>query len=141
VGCLEAVTSGGALVRRVQEVAAAHPESTLGHLASNGLTIDDVRRAVEAGDALATEVACEAGRYLGLAVVILISTVNPQRVVVGGSVSELGAPFFDSLRCTVAEHALPLLVNETEILPGSLGTDVNILGAVAQVLQGELGLV
>jgi hypothetical protein len=35
---------------------------------------------------------------------------------------------------------LSILAQETEILPASLGTDVNILGAVAQVLKGELGV-
>jgi glucokinase-like ROK family protein len=140
-GCLEAVASGWALVQRAQEAATKNPYSTLGTVAPEGLTIEDVRQAVEAGDPTAVALAQEAGRYLGLAVATVISTVNPQRVVVGGSVSELGKPFFDSLRCTVAEHTLPLLADQTEILPASLGTDVNVLGAVAQVLMGELGVV
>jgi glucokinase-like ROK family protein len=140
-GCLEAVASGWALIRRAQEAAVVHSDSALNALAPGTLTIEDVRRAVAAGDPAAVALAQEAGRFLGLAVSTLISTVNPQRVIVGGSVSELGAPFFDSLRCTVAEHTLSLLANETEILSTGLGTDVNILGAVAQVLIGELGVV
>jgi glucokinase-like ROK family protein len=140
-GCLEAVASGWALIRRAQEAAVLYPNSTLSTLAPDTFTFENVRQAVEAGDPVAVALAREAGRYLGLAVATLISTVNPQRVVVGGSVSELGEPFFDSLRCTVAEHTLSLLADQTEILPASLGTDVNALGAVAQVLMGELGLV
>jgi glucokinase len=140
-GCLEAVASGWALTRRAQEAAAEHPDSALNALAPGALTIEDVQQAVAAGDPAAVALAQEAGRFLGLAVSTLISTVNPQRVVVGGSVSELGAPFFESLRCTVAEHTLSLLSDETEILSASLGTDVNMLGAVAQVLMSELGVV
>ena len=83
----------------------------------------------------------EVGHYLGLAVAILISTVNPQSIVIGGSLAALGTPFFDSLRHIVGEQTLGILANETEILPASLGADVNILGAVAQVLKGELGIV
>lgn len=140
-GCLEAVASGWALVRRAQEAAAANPDSMLNALAADGMTIEAVCQAVEAGDPTAIALAREVGRYLGLGIAILISTLNPQRVVVGGSVSELGTPLFDSLRCTVGEHTLAILAEESEILPASLGKDADILGAVAQVLKGELGVV
>ena len=140
-GCLEAVASAWALVRRAQEAAAAHPASMLNALASDGMTVEVVRQAVEAGDPTAVALAQKVGHYLGLAVAALISTLNPQRVVIGGRVSELGEPLFDGLRCAVHEQTLPILADETEILPASLGRDVNILGAVAQVLRGELGVV
>jgi glucokinase-like ROK family protein len=140
-GCLEAVATGWALLRRAKELATVYPGSVLCSIPPDQLALDDIRHAVEIGDPAGVALACEAGRYLGLTVAILISTMNPQRVVIGGSVSELGAPFFDTLRRTVREHALTLLNDETEILPASLGVDVNILGAVAQVLQEELGVV
>lgn len=141
-GCLEAVSSGWALVRQAREAAAAHPDSALNALAApDDMTLEDVRQAVEAGDPTAVALAQEVGHYLGLVVAILVSTVNPQRVIIGGSVSELGDPLFDSLRRTFGEHTLTILAEETEILPASLGTDVNILGAAAQVLKGELGVV
>jgi glucokinase-like ROK family protein len=138
-GCLEAVATGWALLRRARELGAAFPDSVFA--AAGELSLEDVRRAVESGDPAALALAHEAGRSLGFAVSILISTMNPQRVVIGGSVAELGAPFFESLRCTVQEHTLDLLTEDTEILPASLGTEINNLGAVAQVLQGELGVV
>ncbi|MDY6875806.1 MAG: ROK family transcriptional regulator [Chloroflexota bacterium] len=140
-GCLEAVSSGWALVRQAREIAAAHPDSALNTLAPDDITFDDVQQAVKAGDKAAVTLALDAGHYLGLMVAILSSTVNPQRIIIGGSVSELGEPLFDSLRRTAVEHTLAILADETEILPASLGTDVNILGAAAQVLKGELGVV
>jgi glucokinase-like ROK family protein len=140
-GCLEAVASGWALVRRARELAEAHPDSMLSPRAPQDLTFEDLRQAVKRGNSTAVKLAQEAGRYLGLAVATLISTVNPQRVVIGGSISELGRPLFDSIKCTVRAQTLTLLVEETEILPASLGADVNLLGAVAQVLKNELGVV
>jgi glucokinase len=118
----------------------AHPESVLNTLASDGTTFEDVQQAVKAGDPTAVALAQEAGHYLGLAVAVLGSTLDPQRVVIGGSVLELGAPLFDSLQRTVNEHLLGTLAEEMEVLPASLGADVNILGAVVQVLKGELGV-
>ncbi len=52
--------------------------------------------------------------------------------------SKLDEPFFDSLRRAASEHTLAIFTQEADILPASLGADVNILGAVAQVLKGEL---
>jgi len=140
-GCLEAVASGWALLQRARELAGAHPGSILGAHVPHDPTFEDLRQAVKHGDSAAVKLAEEAGRYLGLAVATLISTVNPQRVVIGGSISDLGSPLFDSLQCTVQAQTLTLLIKETEILPASLGADVNILGAVAQVLKSELGIV
>ncbi len=140
-GCLEALASGWALIRRAQETGAAHPESTLISASANGITFDDLVLAVESGDPLADALTREAGHYLGLAVSTLISTLNPGCVVIGGSVAQLGEPLFDSLRCTVQRQTLGLLVDEAEIVPASLGEDVNLLGAVAQVLRNELGVV
>jgi glucokinase-like ROK family protein len=140
-GCLEAVASGWALVRRAQDIGVTYPDSILTTGRTNGTSFEDVQQAVAAGDPAAEALAHEAGRYLGFAVAALISTLNPRRVVVGGSVSELGAPFFESLNCTIQTQTLGLLVEKTEILPASLGADVNLLGAVAQVLDQELGVV
>lgn len=140
-GCLEAVASGWALLQRARELAGAHPGSILNAHVPHDPTFEDLRQAIKHGDSAAVKLAEEAGRYLGLAVATLISTLNPQRVVVGGSISDLGRPLFDSLQCTVRAQTLTLLVKETEILPASLGADVSILGAVAQVLKSKLGIV
>lgn len=140
-GCLEAVASVWALMRRAAKIGISHPDSELRALDPDGTDIEDLHRAVAAGDPGAEAIAQEAGHYIGLAVASLISVLNPQRVVVGGSVLDLGRPFFERLESTVMEQTLSLLTDETEILPASLGADVNMLGAVAQVLNVELGVI
>lgn len=88
----------------------------------------------------ARELVQDVGAHLGLAVSMLTSVLNPQHIVIGGELTELGTLFFGSLEHTVAEHTLDLLVEETEIAPSRLGADASILGAVARVLQGETGV-
>jgi len=140
-GCLETVASGRAMLARARELAAAHPESLLNKLSSNGMSGEIVAQALEAGDAVALSLVEEVGRYLGSAVAILVNILNPQRVVIGGKVATLGEPLLASIRRTVQEQALHLLATEVEIVPSSLGADVSILGAVAQVLAQELGII
>jgi glucokinase-like ROK family protein len=140
-GCLEAVSSGWALIGRASRAGLDYPGSHTRLGSPNGFTIDDLSAAVAVGEPAAEALAREAGHYLGLAVATLISTLNPQRVIIGGSVAALGKPLFDSLQCTVSEHTLGLLAEATEIFPASLGNDAYTLGAVAQVLGNELGVV
>ncbi len=138
--CLEAVASGWALVRQAQDAARAHPESALHAQTPDEITFEHVRRAVQVGDKVALDLVREVGRHLGRVVAVLISTMNPQRVIIGGLATELGEPLFESLRRTVNEHTLAVLAQDTEILPASLGSDAFLLGAAAQVLKGELGV-
>jgi len=140
-GCLETVASERAMLARAQRLAAEHPDSLLNALSSPDVSGEMVVRAVEAGDATALALVQEIGNYLGLAVAILVNILNPQRVVIGGSLAGLGEPLLAAIRQTVQERALPLLSKDVEIVPSSLGSDVSILGAVAQVLTQELGIV
>jgi glucokinase-like ROK family protein len=140
-GCLEAVSSGWALMGRASQAGLDYPGSRIRLGSPNGFTIDDLSAAVAVGEPAAEALAREAGHYLGLAVATLISTLNPQRVIIGGSVAALGKPLFESLEATVREHTLGLLADQTEIFPASLGNDAYTLGAVAQVLANELGVV
>jgi predicted NBD/HSP70 family sugar kinase len=72
---------------------------------------------------------------------MLVSVLNPQHIVIGGELTELGTLFFESLERTLVEHTLGLLVEETEIVPSQLGANASILGTVARVLRGELGVI
>jgi N-acetylglucosamine repressor len=140
-GCLQAVVGKQAFLERAAEAAASRPQSALAQLASQGMTLDRVRQAAEAGDLTAWGLVQDAGVHLGLAISMLVSVLNPQRIVIGGELIGLGTLFFESLERTLAEHTLALLVEETEIVPSRLGADASILGAAAQVLRGELGVI
>ena len=89
-----------------------------------------VGEAAAQGDALALEVIQEAGRWLGLGLVNLIHLFNPQIIVVGGSVAQLGDLIFEPARRVIEEYLidpafnLPNLIRQAE-----LGDDVCLVGA------------
>ena len=66
--------------------------------------------------------------YLGVGIATLINLFNPDVVVVGGGVALSGALYFPAVRQAVFERALPNLT-ETPILPASLGSQANLIGA------------
>jgi predicted NBD/HSP70 family sugar kinase len=144
-GCLETVASAQAILRQATETAVADPDSALGRrLAASGeLTLDDIRDELESGDEATRRIVVTAARFLGRAVAGLIGVLDVERIVLHGSVADLGEPWFEAVRDEAQRRALPMLAGRVSIEPagpvGDLG-DLVVLGASAVVLTAQLGL-
>ena len=132
-GHLEALASGPSIVRNAKERMEA---GTISTLADHGeeLTGELIAEAAKAGDELARELFAEAGYYIGIGLVNLIHILEPQRVLIGGGVSQAGDLIFDPIRETVKQRVMSPVFLDVEILPAALGVDVGLMGAVALVL-------
>ncbi|MFI7632648.1 ROK family protein [Nonomuraea sp. NPDC049400] len=129
LGCLEAYASGTAIAERAREALAAGRASSLSAI---GLpTAEDVFRAAEAGDALATEVWNETTWALGSAITDLVNAFEPELVVLGGGVTRSGARLLDPVRAAVARDAMPPAARTARIEPAQLGEGVGVVGAGA----------
>jgi glucokinase len=133
-GCLEAIASGPSIARRAREALAAGRSSRLGEVPS--LTAADVVRLAREGDEVAREVWEETVRFLGLGVAAAIMILAPERVVIGGGVTEAGEFLFEPLRGEVRGRVKLVPMESIPILPAALGRDVGILGAAAVALDG-----
>jgi len=133
-GCLEAVASGPSLVRRAREALRAGRPSRLGGMPS--FTAVELVEAARGGDGLAREIWDEAVGCLGLGIAAVITTLAPERIVVGGGVSRAGEFLFEPLRQAVRRHVRLVPVESVPILPAALGADVGILGAAAVAMGG-----
>jgi len=89
-----------------------------------------VGEAAEQGDTVALEVIEEAGRWLGLGLVNIIHLFNPQAIVVGGSVAQLGELIFAPARRVVEEYIIDPAFNAADLIrQAELGDDVCLVGA------------
>lgn len=144
-GCLETVASAQAILRRATDAATADPDSALGRrLAAGGeLTLEDIRDELDAGDETTRRIVVAAARFVGRAVAGLIGVLDVERIVLHGSVADLGEPWFEAVREEAQRRTLPMLADRVSIEPagpvGNLG-DLVVLGASAVVLTAELGL-
>jgi glucokinase len=104
-------------------------------MVSGELTAEAIGAAAIAGDTLAEAVIANAGRNIGLAIVTLLQLFNPERVVIGGGVSQLGERIFAPIRATAAKYVCdPAFLDGVEIVPAHFGGDVGLVGAGALVL-------
>ncbi len=122
-GCLETHASGAAI--------AALLSRSLGET----LTPDDVLARAVDGDPGCRRALADAGRHIGAAVADLCNLINPERIVVGGSMAVAGDVLLDPLREAVGLRAIPSAAEDVRIVPGELGERAELLGAVALVLH------
>lgn len=126
---LEKLASGTAIGRAALERLEMTDEPSV----LRGVDVIDGKAVGEAawrGDALALSVVQEAGRWLGLGLVNVIHLFNPQVIVIGGSVVQLGSLIFDPARQTIADNLTDPAFNDPDLLRvAQLGDDVCLTGA------------
>jgi predicted NBD/HSP70 family sugar kinase len=72
----------------------------------------------------------DAGRTVGRAVADLANSLNPELVVVGGTLG--GSPsLIQGLRASIDRYAQPDTAAALEVVPGDLGIRSAVVGAVA----------
>lgn len=126
---LEALASGTGIGRLAREkLAATDQPSTLRSLQ----TVDGkaVGAAAAQNDELALQVIAEAGRWLGLGLVAMVHLFNPQVIVIGGSVVNLGELILSPARQVLADLLIDPLFNHPDLIRvAQLGDDVCLMGA------------
>ncbi|MEN5075568.1 ROK family transcriptional regulator [Isoptericola cucumis] len=120
-GCLDTVVGDRALLEPLRS--------------SHGrLTLRDVVRLANDGDPGCREIVADAGTVIGGVVAGLATSLNPQRVVVGGVLAGTGEVFLDPLREALRRRTLLQQVAPLEVVPAQLGTRAELEGAVALAL-------
>ncbi len=83
-----------------------------------------------AGDARATLLIGRAEAALANLAVGIVNALNPERIVVGGSVAEHEpAHVLEPMRRAIAERAFKVPAAAVSVVPSALGADVSIIGA------------
>jgi glucokinase len=96
-GCLEALTSGPSIAREARQRMREGTPTLIAELAEGDesrVTAKLVAQAAERGDKVAKRVLAEAMHYLGLGMASLVHTLNPELIVFGGGVANLGERIF-----------------------------------------------
>jgi len=132
-GCAELFTSGTALVREAERLAAIRPDSGLARLIRGGRTLAGplVTELAHDGDAAAIEAIELIGSRLGIVIANLINIFNPQVVVIGGGVIAAGELLLSPARRVVAERVLPFLGDDVRIVAARFGVEAGMVGAAA----------
>jgi predicted NBD/HSP70 family sugar kinase len=135
-GCLEAVASGTAIVRMAEEAIQLDKDSILARMVrdhSGELEPGLVVEAALAGDQRAITILSEAGLDLGRGISILIQLLNPELIIIGGSVAEANQYLITPIQQALNIYSMAKSREKTQLSLYKLGQDVGLLGGVAVV--------
>lgn len=136
-GCLEAYASGTAIAGFVREEIRRGRKSKIGKFvrSERRITAETVALAARRGDPLALEAFRRAGYYLGIGLSNLINVLNPEMLILGGSVMKSSSFLWPSMTAAVRQNAWPSLARTCKIVKTRLGDRVGDLGALSLVFS------
>ncbi|ALF52369.1 ROK family transcriptional regulator [Nostoc piscinale CENA21] len=142
-GCVERLASGPYMAQDAKEYllkpANHFSGKQLRSLVNDNLDLITgkmISDAAAQGDELAINILQNGAWALGVGIGNVANLINPQRFILGGSVTKAGELWWQEVQKTARETALPEI--DFEILPAALGDDAPLWGAVA---LAELGLI
>ncbi|MBD2598085.1 ROK family protein [Nostoc spongiaeforme FACHB-130] len=138
-GCVERLASGPYMAQDAREYLLKEPAKLRGDrgrfcrkLVNNNLDLITgkiVSEAAAQGDEFAIIILQSGAWALGMGIGNVANLINPQRFILGGSVTKAGEIWWNTVQKTARETALPEI--DFEILPAALGDDAPLWGAVA----------
>jgi glucokinase-like ROK family protein len=134
-GCLEALAGGNAIARQARELVARGAPTQLAGIPPEQLTARQVAMVARKGDLAAQRLFNQAGKYIGIGIASLVNLFNPEIVIVGGGVAQVGDMLLEPLRQTVRQRALAASTRNLRITSALLGRRSVSMGAVIQAIS------
>ena len=132
-GCIETEISGSAVCRKTVE-RIHNPEAAVLSKkvwSGNVITIEDIIEAAKLEDPLCIELETQAGSELGHQLTSLINLLNPDRIIIGGRMSEIASYYFlQPVKLAVHKYSLRLMTQHLSIVPSRLGVDAGVIGGL-----------
>jgi glucokinase len=133
-GCIEAFCSAWSITHEAQLlVASGRGAAILAAAENDRIGPRAVGSAAAAGDPSAQALLNRAGTALGAGLANFINIFNPEMIVLGGGVSEIGEPLLRPVREAMATFAMPVMRESVALVPSSLGLRTGIYGSAALV--------
>jgi glucokinase-like ROK family protein len=137
-GCLEIMAAGPAIAARgLGAAVSGESEQLAAALAANNgvMTAQMVGDAAKAGDRAANEIVKSSGRMIGGMLAGLVNFFNPQLILIGGGVSNIGIRLLSAIRQAVLRRSTALSTRHLRIEFSPLGKDAGVIGAIWLALE------
>jgi glucokinase len=137
-GCWETLASGTALAREAKQRIKEGAETAIPGYVDGDIekvTAEVIHSAAQQGDSLARELIARTGYYVGVGLASLINIFNPELIVIGGGLSNIGDMLFDPAFKVARERAYRETFRAVRFAAAELGRNSGVLGAAVFALQ------
>lgn len=130
-GCLETEVSGSALYRKLMESLKNGKSSILSKKfnSNDKISLSDIIDATNSEDLLCIDIVENIGSELGKHVANLINLLNPELIIIGGTMAATGDYFFLPLKSSVKKYTLKIVNKHTNIVLSKLNENSGSIGA------------
>jgi glucokinase len=136
-GCFEALAAGTALGKRARDAARQNPDSSLAQLsAAEAVDARHVVTGARSGDPVCLRLLREEAEFLGAGFTGLIHLYSPERVIMGGGVSNAFDLLEHDIHTVIRRDALPPF-KTVPVVRAGLGHDSGLIGATALAAAGD----
>jgi glucokinase len=132
LGALEAEVASAGIVRRMVWRIKSGDNSAIVDQAGGDLgrlTADLVFQGARSGDGVCVSVVRDTAKYVGMAISNLATVLDPQAVVLGGTLAQAGDIMLDAIRTECNRRLNPSQAERLQILLSTLGVDAVAIGA------------
>jgi len=136
-GCLEALSSATALVRRAVESLKSGSSSLLNQMSYHDYSKISSKMIYDAavqGDLLSIELLRETGFYIGVSCASWVNVLNPEMIILFGGMMGAGEFIITPIREEIRKRAFPQPAARVKIVPAILGNDAGAIGAAGIAL-------
>jgi len=137
-GCWETLASGTALAREAkQRIEDGAETSILNYTGGdvNKVNAETVHKAALQGDTLARELIAQTSYYIGVGLANLINIFNPEIIVIGGGLSNIGDMLLEPAYKVAGERAYKVAFNSVRFARAQLGRNSGVIGAAAHAFR------
>lgn len=124
-GCLTMIASEEAIINSVKEMECVEGK----------VTLDKIIDCARAGDAKALSILKNAGDYIGTGVGIIINIINPETIILTGTVLKAKEFFFDNIIEGAKKSSIIDNLTKTTIDVSAIEEDLGVIGASTLVLE------
>lgn len=105
------------------------------------ILVYDIIKAANSDDVLSISLISEIAEKLGRGVGVLINLLNPELVVVGGSLSLVGDYLMLPLKTAINKYSLSLVSKDTRFKLSKLGDNASVIGVAMLIRAKILGVI
>lgn len=137
-GCIERFVGRDYIVERAVKAIKEGRNTKIYELVNGNfdkITPKIIFQAYQQEDKLAEEIWIDVGICLGALFSGLVNLLNPDLIVIGGGISQVGEILFNTIEKTIKERAMKILTKNLKVVPASLGVDAGIISASALIFQ------
>lgn len=137
-GCWETLASGTALAREARHRIEEGVRTSILEYADGDVEKVNpqvINSAARQGDSLAKELIGRTGYYVGVGLANLVNIFNPELIVIGGGLSNIGDMLFEPAFKVAGERAYKEAFQAVRFASAELGRNSGVLGAAAFALQ------